>query len=95
MTAALLFAASFAVVFLLGLQQLNVERGHRLAAFITSPLLALAYLCLFKLLPFSTSAVQIAAHLLGGAIGIVTSMWMHPHLLALFARSRRTERDDA
>ncbi len=88
MTAFLLFAATFAVVFLLGLQQLNVERRHKLAAFLTSPLIALATLVLFKLLPFSTTALEIGAHLLGGALGIVAGIWMHPHLLALFGVAR-------
>lgn len=83
MTAALLFAASFALVFTLGLQQMNVERGDKAAAFFTSPLIGLANLALFKFLPGPTDAVEIGAYLSGGAFGIVASMWMHPHLVAL------------
>lgn len=85
-TTALLFTATFTVVFLLGVQQLTVERGHKLAAALTSPLISLAYLVLFKLLPQQTEPIEIAGHLLGGALGIYTSMWMHPQIVALFAR---------
>ena len=86
-TALLLFAATFAVVFTLGLQQLNVERGHMLAAAVTSPLIGLSNLVLFKVLPGPTDALQIGAYLLGGSVGIVASMWMHPQLVALFRRA--------
>lgn len=88
MTAALLFAATFAVVFTLGIQQMNVERGHKLAAFITSPLIGLANLALFKVLPGPTDPIEIAAYLAGGAIGIVTSMWAHPVLASIFTTTR-------
>lgn len=83
MTAALLFFATFALVSLLGLQQLTVERGHKLAAFITSPLISGAYLVLFKLLPGPTDLFQIAMHMLGGALGIVASMVVHPYLVGM------------
>lgn len=81
MTAALIFAATFAVVFTLGLQQLNVERDYKLAAFCTSPLISLSNLVLFKVLPGPTAWDEIAAYVLGGAIGIVASMWAHPYLV--------------
>ena len=60
MTAALLFSATFALVFALGLQQANVERGHKLAACLTSPLIGLANLALFKVLPGPTDAVEMS-----------------------------------
>ena len=84
MTAALLFAATFAVVFCLGIQQINVERHDMLAAFITSPLIGLSNLVLFKVLPGPTGPLDYAAYLLGGAIGIVASMWAHPRLVTMF-----------
>lgn len=34
MTALALFASTFALVFLLGVQQLNVQHGHQAAAFV-------------------------------------------------------------
>lgn len=84
--ALLLFAATFVVVFTLGLQQMNVEGGHRVLAFVTSLFVGTSNLVLFKLLPGPTDWVQITAYLLGGAFGIVTSMWAHPRLLRLLAR---------
>ena len=87
MTAALLFGATFALVFTLGLQQLNVERGHQLAAFGTSFLIGGANLALFKVLPGPTGPLEITGYLCGGAIGIVGSMQAHPYLVVLFSRS--------
>lgn len=86
MTAALLFAATFAVVFTLGLQQINVERRDMLAAFATSPLIGISNLVLFKVLPGPTDWLDHAGYLAGGAIGIVASMWMHPVLVRMFER---------
>jgi hypothetical protein len=83
--ALLLFASTFAVVFTLGLQQLNVSGGHTALAFITSIAIGVANLALFKLLPGPTSWTEITAYLLGGPFGIVTSMWAHPHLVRLIA----------
>lgn len=86
MTAALLFAATFAVVFTLGLQQINLERRDMLAAFATSPLIGISNLVLFKVLPGPTDWLDHAGYLAGGAIGIVASMWMHPVLVRMFER---------
>lgn len=85
MTAALLFAASFAFVFTLGIQQMNVERRSKLAAFLTSLLIGLSQLVLFQVLPGPVQVVEVLAFLLGNGVGIVTSMWMHPHLVAMFS----------
>lgn len=88
MTSALLiFAATFGVVFLLGLQQLNVEGRHMLAAFITSFGITATHLVLFKLLPGPTDWVLLTGHFLGGAFGIVASMKAHPVLVGLLRRS--------
>ena len=86
MTAALLFAATFAAVCTLGLQQINVERRWMIAAAATSPLIGLAHLALFKVLPGPTDALEIAAYLAGGSAGIVASIWAHPRLVALLRR---------
>jgi hypothetical protein len=85
-SAALLFAATFGVVFALGLQSLNVNGGHRLMAFLTSFCIGAANLVLFKVLPAQTDALQVAAYLLGGPLGILASMSVHPYL-ARWARS--------
>lgn len=80
-TAALLFGATFAVVFALGLQSLNVNGGHRLLAVLTSFCIGGSNLVLFKVLPAHTDALQIAAYLLGGPLGILASMAVHPRLV--------------
>lgn len=86
MTAILLFAATFAAVFTLGIQQINVERRHMLAAAATSPLIGIAHLALFKVLPGPTHWLEIAAYLAGGSAGIVAGIWAHPRLVALLGR---------
>ena len=86
MTAAILFAATFAAVFTLGIQQINVERRWLLAAAATSPLIGIAHLVLFKVLPGPTHWTEIAAYLAGGSAGIVASIWAHPRLVALLRR---------
>lgn len=88
MTAALLFAATFAAVITLGLQQINVERRHVLAAVLTSPFIGLSHLVLFKLLPGPTDALEIAAYLAGGSAGIAAAIWAHPRIVGLLARRR-------
>lgn len=71
-----LFASSFALVFALGFQSQNVNRGHYKAAAITSFVIGGSQMVLFKLAP-DADALQTAAYLLGGPIGIVSSMWAH------------------
>lgn len=89
MIAALLFAATFAAVFTLGVQQINVERRHMLAAAATSPLIGLAHLVLFQVLPGPVQWFEIAAYLAGGSAGIVAGIWAHPRLAAALAGCRR------
>jgi hypothetical protein len=86
LTALILFACSFAVVFTMGLQQLNVQGGHRTAAFVTSVLISGSSLVQFKVLPGPTGVWEIAAYLLGSAIGIVCSMAAHGPLKRAFLR---------
>lgn len=76
MTELALFASTFALVFFLGMQSLNVNRGHYVAAFITSFGIGLSNLVLFKLAPDATG-MEIAAYISGGPLGIVSSMWVH------------------
>lgn len=84
MTALALFAASFAVVFLLCLQQLNIAHRHMLAAFATSMLISTASLVQFKLLPGPTGALEVTAYVIGSALGVVASMAAHPYLVRAF-----------
>lgn len=96
MNALLIFASTFAVVFFLGLQSLNVNGGHYRAAFLTSFGIGLSNLVLFKLAP-DANLVEMAAFITGGPFGIVVSMRVHPWVVR--ARSRtlhavRTRSDD-
>lgn len=71
-----LFASTFVLVFALGLQSLNVNGGHYVAAFLTSFLIGGANLVVLKLAPNATTT-EIAAYLCGGPLGIVASMAAH------------------
>jgi hypothetical protein len=74
--ALLCFASTFVAVFALGLQSLNVNQGHYLAAGITSLGISLGHIGLYKYMPDANLAA-IAGYLAGGVLGIVTSMWFH------------------
>lgn len=76
MTTVALFASTFALVFFLGLQSLNVNSGRYAAAFFTSFGIGVGNLVLFKLAP-EASGMEIAAYLAGGPFGIVSSMLVH------------------
>ena len=84
-TAALLFCSTFCLVFFLGLQSLNVNNGHKLAAFLTSFGIGASNLVLFKLAP-DASGMEIAAFLTGAPFGIVASMYAHPWLVRLIGK---------
>ena len=73
MTALMLLASTFGLVFCLGLQSQLVNNGHHAAAFLNSLAIGSANLVLFKLAPDATGW-QIAAYLAGGPFGIVASM---------------------
>jgi hypothetical protein len=90
MTELYIFASTFAVVMLLGLQSLNVNGGHHIAAFTTSFGIGTANLVLFKLVP-DASVTEMLAYLLGGPFGILLAMWIHPRLVLLYKR-RSTSR---
>lgn len=78
-TLLLLFVSTFALVFFLGLQSLNVNRGHHLAAFLTSFGIGAANLVVLKLAP-DASPAEMLAYLTGGPFGIVASMKAHAWL---------------
>ena len=91
MNSVILFGTTFALVFALGLQSLNVNGRHYVAASITSFLIGSANLVLFKTLPGPTSGVELLAYLMGGPVGIVAAMHSHPAMVRTFTawRSRR------
>jgi len=76
MTTLYIFLSTFALVFALGFQSLNVNKGHYIAAFFTSFGIGLSNLVLFKTIP-QAGGIEIAAFLLGGPFGIVASMRAH------------------
>ena len=79
MTHATLFLSAFATVFLLGIQQQNVQGRHYLAAIVTSLGIGAAQIFLWRLVP-DANAGEIVATLAGGPVGIVAAMWAHPML---------------
>jgi len=76
MSALLLLASTFGLVFALGLQSQLVNNGHYLGAFLNSAVIGSCNLVLFKLAP-DASGVEIAAYLAGGPFGIVAAMWVY------------------
>lgn len=76
MIVATIFVSTFVLVFALGFQSLNVNRGHYLAAFLTSFAISGSNLVLFKTVP-QADWLQIFAYLTGGPFGIIASMWAH------------------
>jgi hypothetical protein len=86
MTAAALFLASFGLVFLLGVQQLNVQGGHKAAAALTSVAIGLCNLVVLKVAPGPTNALEVVGFLAGGPVGIVAAMVAHPILSRRFGR---------
>ncbi len=87
MTELTLFASTFVLVFALGLQSLNVNNGHHIAAAVTSFAIGAMQMILFKLAP-NASWSEIAAFLIGGPFGITASMWAHPHLVRILIRRK-------
>lgn len=89
MNALVLFVATFVAVFALGLQSLNVNGRHFVAAGLTSLLIGGANLVLFKSLPGPTGPLELAGYLLGGPVGIVCAMFAHPLLVGVSTRKRQ------
>lgn len=95
MIALLLFAITFVLVFLLGIQQLNVQFGQRAQAFMTSLAIAGLQLWLLKLMPQPTSWLENLGYLAGGPFGILAAMSSHGWLSAVFARGAKLIRRQA
>jgi hypothetical protein len=76
----LLFVSAFASVFALGFQSLNVNGGHYLAAAMTSFVIGIGHLALYRMMP-DAGLSEIVAYLCGGPLGITASMWVHRRTL--------------
>jgi hypothetical protein len=84
-SALLLFLCTFVAVFGLGLQSLNVNGGHHVAATLTSIAISASTIWLYKAMPGS-EWVEISAYMLGAIAGINASMYVHPRAKAWLAR---------
>lgn len=84
MSALMIFAATFALVLFLGLQQLNVQGNHRVLAMLTSAGISLANLGVLKSIPGPTDWLDLLAYVSGGPVGVLVSMVIHPHLVRVF-----------
>lgn len=82
----LLFGSTFGVVFALGFQSLNVNSGHYRMAALTSLVIGIFNLILYKTAPQVSSPVEIACYLIGGPLGIVAAMKAHGRLKAWIAK---------
>lgn len=79
MTELALFVSTFGLVFALGMQSLNVNGGHYIAAFITSFFIGASNLIVLKIAP-SATPTEMIAYLIGGPFGIIASMITHRKL---------------
>ncbi len=75
MNALLLFGSTFVLVFALGLQTQLTYDGYYKSSFANSLLISVAQLGALQIVHANT-VVDYAAYLLGGPIGIVTSMYI-------------------
>jgi len=78
------------MILLLGLQSINVARGHKIAAMITSLLLGVCGFYVTGLLSaaFSGGLLSTVAlcYLVAGPLGIVSSMYLHEIVLKYIRR---------
>jgi len=86
MNALFLFSSTFTLVLFLGLQSLNVNGGHKFLAAITSFGIGTANIAILKIMPGPTDGLEVAAYLLGGPLGILASMAIHPWMARKFGR---------
>lgn len=80
MSALIIFSTTFILVASLGFQSLNVNKGHYIAAFLTSFVISGSNLVILRTIP-QGDLFEVAAYMLGGPFGIVASMWLHKRLL--------------
>jgi hypothetical protein len=74
--ALLVFVGTWLSVFTLGLQSLNVNQGHYLAAAVTSLGIGAGHVLLYRYMP-SANWGELAGYFIGGVTGITASMWFH------------------
>jgi hypothetical protein len=74
--ALLCFVSTYIAVFALGLQSLNVNQGHYVAAALTSLAIGASHIALYKYMP-SSGPLEWLGYFAGGVLGITSSMWFH------------------
>jgi hypothetical protein len=79
--------ATFVSVFTLGLQSLNVNQGHYLAAAVTSFFIGSGHIFLYRYMP-AAGVHEFIAYYLGGITGITFSIWFHKRAKAWLAFQR-------
>ena len=77
MNTLIIFTASYCVVFASGFQNRNINTHQYFAAAITSSVIGLFNLQLFKLLPNVSTFWEGAAYCLGGSLGAISAMHTH------------------
>ncbi len=77
----LLFSSSFFIVLLLGFQSQIVRLGQKGMSFLLSLGIGTMQIFSFKLVP-DAGSVELVAFVLGGAIGIVSSILLHDWYIA-------------
>lgn len=80
MTELTLFGSAFTTVFALGFQQQNVIHRHFRSAALTSFAIGASQIYLWRTLPDANWS-EIISTLMGGPVGIIAAMWLHPKLL--------------
>ena len=82
MEALLLLFSTFSLVFLVGLQYLNVTKDQVFLAMLTSVGISLSNVVVLKIIPSnSASLFEYIAYVIGGPLGISASMWFHKKFL--------------
>lgn len=88
----LVFVATYISVFTLGLQSLNVNQGHYVAAAVTSLFIGAGHILLYKFMPTS-GLPEYLGYFAGGVAGITSSIWFHKTVRAWWA-ARKARRVD-
>lgn len=75
--ALIIFGATYCSVFAVGFQSRNVNSERYTAAVVTSMVISVFNLVLFRLLPHVGTALEAFAYCTGGAFGVLSAMITH------------------
>jgi hypothetical protein len=87
--AMLILVSTFALVFALGMQSQFVNNSHYIGAFLNSGLISISQLGALQII-HAQSAWEYAAYMLGGPLGIVSSMFLYRFYKTNMTPQRRT-----